>query len=201
MKYCLTICFALCFLSFWVSAQDSYTLEIQAFQDHLNDEFANPDESPLKSEDLEQFEELAFFPINPKLQIKATFVRTENQKPFRMKTTTTRRPIYEKFGEAHFELDGKNYVLNIYQSHQLREREEFKTHLFLPFTDLTNGDSSYGGGRFIDLEIPSDQEIIIDFNKAYNPYCAYNSRYSCPIPPKENDLPLEIKAGVMKFHD
>ncbi|MNH33262.1 hypothetical protein D3C86_1572800 [compost metagenome] len=115
-----------------------------------------------------------------------------------MPTTTARKPVYEKYGEAHFKLNGKDLVLSIYQSHSLREKAEYKDHLFLPFMDLTNGEESYGGGRFLDLTIPEDDTIVIDFNKAYNPYCAYNHKYSCPIPPKENDMNTEIKAGVKK---
>ena len=76
--------------------------------------------------------------------------------------------------------------------------EEYKNHLFLPFTDLSNGEKSYTGGRFIDLEIPNSDVIVIDFNKAYNPYCAYSPDYSCPIPPAENHLNVNILAGVMK---
>ena len=72
--------------------------------------------------------------------------------------------------------------------------------MFLPFTDAGNGDESYGGGRYIELRIPEKDTIIIDFNKAYNPYCAYNHKYSCPIPPIENNIPIEIKAGVKKYH-
>jgi uncharacterized protein (DUF1684 family) len=88
-------------------------------------------------------------------------------------------------------------MLNVYQSHTLREKEGYKDYLFLPFTDLTNGNETYGSGRYIDLRIPERETIIIDFNKAYNPYCAYNYGYACPIPPKENKLKVEIRAGVM----
>jgi uncharacterized protein (DUF1684 family) len=73
--------------------------------------------------------------------------------------------------------------------------------LFLPFSDLTCGKESYIGGRYIDLKIPTSDTILIDFNTAYNPYCAYNHKYSCPIVPLENDLPVAINAGVKKFHD
>ncbi len=76
---------------------------------------------------------------------------------------------------------------------------DFENYLFLPFTDLTNGNGTYGGGRYIDLEIPKGDTMVIDFNKSYNPYCAYNGKYSCPIPPKENDLNIAIKAGVKNY--
>ncbi len=72
----------------------------------------------------------------------------------------------------------------------------FKGQLFFPFTDLSSGFGSYGGGRYIDLHIPPSDSILIDFNRSYNPYCAYNGRYSCPIPPRENHINFEITAGV-----
>ena len=76
----------------------------------------------------------------------------------------------------------------------------YKDYLFLPFTDPTNGVTTYGGGRYLDLMIPATKVVQLDFNKAYNPYCAYSGNYSCPIPPEENHLEIEIKAGVKKYH-
>lgn len=178
-----------------VHAQD-YKEEITAFRNHLNEEYSNPATTPLAKEDLNTFDGLPFFPINEEFRINARFERTENAMPFLMSTTTDRLPTYEVYGTATFEIEGKPYRLNIYQSHSLRETEEYKNHLFLPFTDETNGNTTYGGGRFIDLEIPEGEHITIDFNKAYHPYCAYNKKYSCPIPPKENHLPLAVKAGI-----
>ena len=109
--------------------------------------------------------------------------------------------MYIKFGEAHFKIDGKALVLNIYQNIELSKKKEYVDYLFLPFSDLTCGKESYIGGRYIDLKIPTSDTILIDFNTAYNPYCAYNHKYSCPIVPLENDLPVAINAGVKKFHD
>ncbi|MND77928.1 hypothetical protein D3C80_696300 [compost metagenome] len=181
-----------------LKAQTSYIEEIKHYQKELNEEFASPEKSPLTEEDRAKFKELPFFPINEAYKVEAKFIRTHNSVPFEMPTTTARKPVYEKYGEAHFKLNGKDLVLSIYQSHSLREKAEYKDHLFLPFMDLTNGKESYGGGRFLDLTIPEGDTIVIDFNKAYNPYCAYNHKYSCPIPPKENDMNTEIKAGVKK---
>ncbi len=175
---------------------NAYTTSINSYQEELNKEFRDPEESPLPKKDRKKFKELPFFPIDEKYRVVARFERVENATPFRMKTTTDRLPTYELYGKAHFIFEGKKCTLHLYQSHRLREMEEYKNHLFLPFTDMTNGETSYGGGRFLDLEIPDGEEIIIDFNKAYNPYCAYNHIYSCPIPPPENDLPFEVKAGV-----
>ena len=118
-----------------------------------------------------------------------------------MKTTTDRLPLYRKYGIASFRLNGKDFQLSLYQPQQEITSTDHSNLLFLPFNDLSNGKTSYGGGRFIDIETPAvnAKTVIIDFNKSYNPYCAYNSKYSCPIPPKENDLEIEIPAGVKAY--
>lgn len=118
-----------------------------------------------------------------------------------MKTTTERLPVYDKYGTLTFELDDKTYKLSVYQSHSLRNNKKYKNYLFLPFTDLTNGNETYGGGRYIDFTIPDSDVVVIDFNKAYNPYCVYSDKYSCPIPPKENHLPIKITAGIKNYKD
>jgi len=185
-------------LQMGIANAQSYKDTITEHQNHLNEEYQNPDKSPLEPKDLKKFKGHNFFPIDEGFKVRARFERVESPTPFLMKTTTSRLPTYEVFGVATFVLDGKELQLNIYQSHRLRETEEYKDYLFLPFTDLTNGEETYGGGRFIDLEIPEGDYITIDFNKSYNPYCAYNKKYSCPIPPKENDLDVRILAGIKK---
>lgn len=173
--------------------------EIKNFQDTLNHEYFDEKKSPLEPKQLKRFKGHNFFPVNLKYHVKAKFIREQKDSVFIMKTTTDRKPEYIKYGMAIFELDGESYILNIYQNLALRSQEKYKDYLFLPFKDLTNGKETYGGGRFIDLKIPSEDSIVIDFNKAYNPYCAYNHKYSCPIPPKENHLNLKVSAGVMLF--
>jgi uncharacterized protein (DUF1684 family) len=173
----------------------------QAFQSELNTEFANLEESPLTSEDLKSFKGLDFYPIDPKYKVEASFVRTPNEKTFKMKTSTTRTPEYVKYGELRFTLEGKACQLNLYQNIELIKKEGYADYLFLPFFDLSCGQDSYIGGRYLDLRIPKGDTLIIDFNKAYNPYCAYNHKYSCPIVPLENNLDLMVPAGVKKFHD
>jgi uncharacterized protein (DUF1684 family) len=96
-------------------------------------------------------------------------------------------------------MNGKEYQLEVYQNKELMLQEEHKDYLFLPFTDKTNGEETYSGGRYIDLAIPEGDSITIDFNKAYNPYCAYNKKYSCPIVPNVNAMDTKVLAGVMDF--
>ena len=181
------------------SQQDSVMSEIQSYHDKLNSEFADPKESPLTEEDRQKFTALDFFPIDLKFRVEAKFIRTPNQKPFKMATTTARLPVYEKYGEIHFMIDSQQFMLEVYQNHQLRETEEYKDYLFLPFTDLTNGEESYGGGRYLEMSIPAGDSIIVDFNKAYNPYCAYNKKYSCPLVPRQNRVKTRILAGVKAY--
>lgn len=194
-KLSLTL-FVFTLFTLTLAQAQEYKQSITEFQEHLNEEYQNPETSPLSPGKLKAFEGHDFFPADETYRVEARFERAENAVPFLMPTTSDRLPTYEIFGVATFEINNTTYQLNIYQSHDLRKTEEYKNHLFLPFTDMTNGKDTYGGGRFIDLEIPAGGTIVIDFNKAYNPYCAYSSNYSCPIPPKENDLPVRIEAGV-----
>jgi uncharacterized protein (DUF1684 family) len=174
---------------------------VEKFQKEINVEYADAKTSPLTAADLAIFKSLDFYPINEKFFVTATFVRTEKEKPFGMKTSTERTPTYIKYGEVHFSIDGQALKLNVYKNIELSKKKEFKDYLFLPFSDLTSGNESYIGGKYIDLKIPKGNTIPIDFNTSYNPYCAYNHKYSCPIVPLENDLNIEIRAGVKKFHD
>lgn len=183
-------------------AQEKYDeVKVQVFRNELTTVFADSIKSPLTTEDRRNFHGLDFFAPDAKYFVNAQFRRTKNEKPFEMKTSTARLPIYVKYGELTFTLDGKMFKLNVYQNVELVKKKEYTDYLFLPFSDLTSGKETYIGGRYIDLKIPKGDTMAIDFNQAYNPYCAYNYKYSCPIVPLENDLGIEIKAGVKKFHD
>lgn len=178
---------------------DDYTASIRNFHYEMNKEFSDKRTSPLTEQGLKKFESLDFFPIDSLYRIVAKFQLEKDPKIFEMPTTTERKPLYKTFGKATFTLHGVELTLYIYQNQELILKPEYENHLFIPFMDKTNGIDSYGGGRYIDLEIPEGDMIVIDFNRAYNPYCAYNHKYSCPIPPKENHLPVEIKAGVKAY--
>lgn len=170
-----------------------YLTLAKEFQYKMNIEFADKKSTPLTDKDFIKFSSLKYFPIQKKYRITAKFKRTPNEKPFDMLTTTSRLAKYVKYGIATFTLDGKKLHLAIYQN------VKGEKHLFLPFFDKTNNKTSYSGGRYMDLENPTNDTIILDFNQSYNPYCAYNYKYSCPIPPDENRLNIEINAGVLKW--
>ena len=169
------------------------------FQEKMNSEFKDASKSPLKSKDLKTFEGLDFFAYDSTFVVTARLKRTASTDWFDMKTTTDRLSKERVYGVLSFELEGKTFQLNVYQGEKLMKQEGFEDYLFLPFLDHTNGSSTYGGGRYIDLNIPEGNSLVLDFNSAYNPYCAYNEKFSCPIVPRENYVDLEIKAGVKAF--
>ena len=175
--------------------------EIMKFQTDLNKGYTNKKETPLRGAHFLNFKEHPFFPIDLNYRVKAKFSKTENAVTFALPTSSGATKPYREFGKATFSLNGTTYTLRIYQSLDLMQTARYRDHLFLPFRDETNGKETYGGGKYIDLRIPKGNEIIIDFNQSYQPYCAYNAYdYSCPIVPEENFLPVKIEAGV-KYDD
>lgn len=170
--------------------------EVLNYQTKLYDFYKNPATTPLKTNELANFEGIKFFPYNKNLVIVATLQRLDNQFTFKMPTTGTNEPYYRRFGILHFEIDGKKLQLEVYQNTALMNKKGFEKQLFLPFIDLTSGNETYGGGRYLDIEIPEGDALLLDFNKAYHPYCAYTLGYSCPITPDVNFLTVSINAGV-----
>lgn len=143
-----------------------------------------------------------FFPANEKFCLTARFERKLNSPWFQMETSGLIKKIYRIYGVIYFSVNDTPVTLNIYQSQDLMKTETYKDHLFIPFTDATSGEETYSSGRYYDFNTGDiiDDRLIIDFNKAYNPYCAYVSdKYNCPIPPRENFLPVAIRAGEKAF--
>lgn len=177
---------------------DEVEKEILDYQNNLNAQYTNPETSILLPEDFKIFTGLEFYPLTLDFRVEARLIKTPYEKPFQMPTTTDRLPWYVKYGELHFKIFDTYFQLDLFQN--VEPKEGYEDYLFLPFTDLTSGDGSYGGGRYIDLKTTEESIVILDFNKSYNPYCAYNPKYSCPIPPEQNDLKIRIEAGVKDFN-
>lgn len=169
------------------------------YQRQMNADFKDAAKSPLTDRDRKIFRSLDFFKFDSIYMVNADFKRTPDETPFKMKTTTDREVDYIKYGEATFTIKDKILKLNVYQDLDMAKEVGQEEALFLPFMDNTNGVESYKGGRYIEVKLPKDDKIFIDFNKAYNPYCAYNKKYSCPIVPSENILYVRIEAGVKKY--
>ena len=175
---------------------NSYTNEVMLERNKLKEEYLNPETSPIAKEEFESFKGLRFYDIDSNFRIIAKVELLENQQPFEMPTSTDRKPVYVKYANLHFTLKNQEHTLAIYQNIELTSNPEYVDYLFLPFTDLTSGFDTYGGGRYLDLRIPKTDSVVIDFNLCYHPYCAYNHDFSCPIPPQENHITQRISAGV-----
>lgn len=166
-----------------------------AFRKQQHAEFADSMHSPLTTEDLKFFRKLDFFGIKKHYCVKAVLTLNTRPEVFEMPRSKGNTGTYRKYGEAVFYLRKKQFRLSLYQSMKLLADNSDSDYLFLPFSDLSNGKQTYVSGRYLDLKIPQGDTIIIDFNKAYNPYCCYNSKYSCPIPPPENQVNMVVRAG------
>ncbi|WP_179345626.1 DUF1684 domain-containing protein [Winogradskyella ursingii] len=181
-------------------AQEKQTLKGETeWQKEQNANFKDATKSPLKDKDRKTFTGLDFYKFDSTYVIKAVLKRTPDSKWFNMKTTTNEVTKERVYGVLNFELKGESHQLNVYQGQELMETNDFRDYLFLPFLDDTNGEGSYAGGRYVDLTIPEGDEIIVDFNTAYNPYCVYNEKYSCPIVPRVNYISTKVEAGMKAF--
>jgi uncharacterized protein len=179
---------------------DAKLAEIKKFQDELNTDYRDKETSPLDAMSRKHFKAHTFFTVDLMYRVTATLRVSEPQLFFQMKTSSLATRQYRVYGILEFTLEDRRFEIPVYQSQQLMTRKGFEDHLFFPFTDLTTGEETYAGGRYIDLHIPKDgNAIVVDFNQAYNPYCAYKTKmqYSCPIVPAENNLDIKILAGVM----
>lgn len=170
--------------------------EVLKYQNELNQSYFNKETTPLKENELKDFKGLNFYPYNKEFVVKATIEKLENQPIFKMPTSGKNKPNYKRYGILHFTINNENFKLEVYQNLDLMKQKGYENYLFLPFIDETSGNETYGAGRYLDFEIPESNEIWLDFNKAYHPYCAYTIGYSCPITPDVNFLKTEILAGV-----
>ena len=194
MKYILNI---LLLLTLNATAQ-SYKAEIADFRKKYREEFLSDKDSPLKEADLPY---LRFYAVDSLYRVEATAELFTNAPGITIPTYTGKGSDYIRYAKLKFSINGKPFELTIYQDIALSKIEKYKDYLFLPFTDLTNGKETYAGGRYIDFREGDfkGNKLIIDFNKAYNPYCAFGSGYSCPKPPDENNLQVAIVAGEKLF--
>ncbi len=144
---------------------------------------------------------LTFYDIDSKYECQCEYEYSKDQKVVTFTTFSGIEKQYRIHGTAHCKVAGKVIGLQLYESMRLLKNPMYKNYLFLPFKDLTNGDETYGGGRYMDYNKSEivDGKLILDFNKCYNPYCAYSDGYNCPIPPIENHLNIAIHAGEKMF--
>ena len=181
------------------SGDPAFLTEISAHRQHYKNEFVSEPHSPLTARDTGF---LDFYLPDAGWRIPATVTLIPKAPAFDMLTYSGATRLYRKYATLHFEVNGASNTLNLYQNLSLIANDSsYFDYLFLPFKDPTNGEETYGGGRYLDFRMGDikDGVLILDFNKNYNPYCAYSDGYSCPIPPRENHLNLEVRAGEKIF--
>lgn len=147
-------------------------------------------------EKLKHFKGLMYFEPNAKFYVKGKFEKLEKPEPFTVITTRNEEKTYYRYAFIHFKIDGKAIKLTAFK---FNIDDKNNKDLFIPFRDLTSGEESYGAGKYLDLKEPTDNEIIVDFNLAYNPLCNYSNGYNCPLAPAENFVDYKIEAGEKTY--
>jgi uncharacterized protein (DUF1684 family) len=165
--------------------------ELENFRAEKDRLFAGHRQSPLTGEQKRQFTGLSYFPENPDLVFEVKVDEITPRVPVAMQTSTGDIQPYERYGSFSFKVDGQAAQLTVYANPD--------GGYFLPFVDSLAGQETYGAGRYLEPERQEDGRFLVDFNLAYNPYCAYNDDWSCPITPAENRLKVPIRAGEKLF--
>ncbi len=166
--------------------------ELEKFRASKDESFREEHFSPLTEAQKAAFSGLRYYPENPALRLHGRLDRNVEQTAIEVDTSTGDNQTYTRAGRFVCQLDGKDCALSLY-SH------DDPSVLFLPFRDATSGKETYGGGRYLDILVGTNDEVTIDLNYAYNPYCAYNDAWSCPIPPFENWLTVPVRAGELTY--
>ena len=176
----------------------TYADSISALRRTKIERFTKDTSGPLTGADVQH---LHHYEPDSTYRVVAAVELLHNEQPFRMPTSDGTSKTYVRYAKARFAVHGEPAELTLYRSMDLFVNPAYRNHLFLPFTDATNGGETYGGGPDLDLSAADIQEgrVVIDFNLAYNPYCAYSSGYRCPVPPAENNLEIPIRAGEKKY--
>ena len=166
--------------------------ELTAFREEKDEFFGHHPQSPLTPEQRRDFKGLEYFPENDALRLEVKVDPFTDQQPMQMQTSTGGVQTYVRYGRFQFQVDGQPAELTIYQS---------ENGFFLPFVDSLAGTETYPAGRYLEPEPLPGDHFLVDFNIAYNPYCAYNEMWSCPITPAENRLKVPVRAGEKLFHE
>ena len=165
--------------------------ELEEFRKEKDEFFAHHPQSPLTRDQRKAFNGLNYFPEDESLRLEVQVEEFSQKDPIQMQTTTGDVQEYVRYGRFRFEVDGQPAELTLYQSQH---------GFFLPFVDFLAGSETYPAGRYLDPDPLPGNRFLVDFNLAYNPYCAYNEMWSCPITPFENRIKVPIRAGEKIFH-
>lgn len=179
-----------------LTAQPDYRDEIEAHREQYKADFKAEDYSPFYNHP-KLLKKMRFYSADVSYVVISKVELTPGAQPFDIATYSGITKPFRQYAWLTFNLNGQATKMAIYQSLNTIKIPAYKEYLFLPFKDITSGDKTYGGGRYLDFSISDirDGQLRLDFNKAYNPYCAYSDGYNCPIPPVENHVDIKIEAG------
>lgn len=206
MRSFTNILFYLCIMLTVVSSCNStktmsntgYETNITAHRQKTEKGLTEGPRAPITKDDLKN---IRYFDLNQDYKVVADVKLSDGEKPFELPTYSGITKTYIKYATATFKLNDNEVSLNLYRNLEVIRMPQYKNYLFLPFKDMTNGKETYGGGRYMNLstEDIADGKIELDFNKTYNPWCAYSDGYNCPIPPFENHMKISIHAGEKNY--
>jgi uncharacterized protein (DUF1684 family) len=166
--------------------------DLEVFRKEKDEFFGRHPQSPLTPDQKSGFMGLRYFPENDDLRLEVKVELLPDEKPMQMQTTTGDVQVYMRYGRFQFRVDGQTAELTIFRN---------QNGYFLPFVDSLAGAETYPAGRYLEPEALPGDRFFVDFNLAYNPYCAYNEMWSCPITPVENRLKVPVRAGEKVFHE
>lgn len=182
-----------------VVGHDQFAAGILKARTEKNNSFRRAKDSPLNAEQRDQFDSLRYFVPDKAFRVTARLEHFAKPDTVQLPLTDGKADKYLRWGKATFELNQQPQQLVLFL--KVSEADDEQPELFVPFTDKTNGFDTYGGGRYLDVALPAatDEEVVLDFNAAYNPFCAYNNEYACPVPPADNRLAVPVAAGEKSF--
>jgi uncharacterized protein (DUF1684 family) len=181
----------------WITAEASCLDSLAEHRAQTESEYLKSDDSPFDAAMRARFAGFAYFAGDAAYCVDASFAPTPSQKQFDMATFNGKSIPFSKYGVVRFQLGGATQSLTAYLRMDLPPRE--RTGVLIPFQDRTNGRETYGGGRYLELELPIGARTVLDFNRAFNPLCAYDSKFTCPMPPPENRLTIAVRAGEKAY--
>ncbi len=176
--------------------QETWARALSRFRAEKDEFFRSSHDSPLPRSGDASFHGLKYFDPDPSFRFEAKLQRYPDPEGVMVATSKGSRQLFNRVGYFDLPVGGTTLRIHAYQS---AERED--PNLFIPFRDLTSGKESYGAARYLDLPVEHNDDYAVDFNYAYNPYCAYSEDYVCPLPPQENWLKAAIRAGEKKYHE
>jgi len=186
-----------------MSIEQDYMKALAQFRRQKDDYFRTAPESPIPESERTAFKGLRYYPPLFALRVAAQVERLPASAPIQMATSDGAFREFVKAAALRFLIDGQAYTLTGYSSAD--DASDPDAALFIPFRDALSGKETYGAGRYLDVHAEQSADgqpiAILDFNLAYNPYCAYNDNFSCPITPPENTLPVAIYAGERNYHE